>query len=137
MRNAAGEVRLAGRLDIMARAALVLVAVDEARREDNVAEIEQVLDRPGQFGIGLEQRAMLGSNHPRGIVAIQDRPVGPIDPDDLLGLDAAPEGDGVTDEGKFRGPDGMAFDEGDSSIARFTTSMRSWSWPRREKSSIV
>src|SRR3546814_13379090 len=51
-----------------------------------------VLEWAGEFGIRLDQRIMLAVQHAGGIVAVEERPVGAIDADDLLGLDAMPEG---------------------------------------------
>jgi hypothetical protein len=49
-----------------------------------------MLDRPGQFRICLEKRRMFAAHDLARVVAIEQRPIGPVDADDLLGLDAMP-----------------------------------------------
>ena len=65
MGDAAGKVSLARSDDIM------VAGIDDAGGKDHVADIDLMLDGPGQFGVGLDQWPVVGGDDLGGIVLVQ------------------------------------------------------------------
>ena len=85
MGDSAGQVGLSRRHDIM------VVRVGDARRENDVADIHLLFQGCGQHGIGLDQRPVVAPQDSGRVVPVEQRPIGPVNADDLLRLDPVPQ----------------------------------------------
>src|SRR3546814_9143417 len=68
MRDPAREIGLAAGDDKM------VARIDHPRREHDVAQIKQILDRPRQRRIGLDQRHLLAMQHAPRLARVEQRP---------------------------------------------------------------
>src|SRR3546814_7450947 len=50
-----------------------------------------MLQRPCQFRAWLQHGGMAGAIHDAGVVPVEERPIGAVDPDDLVRFNAVPE----------------------------------------------
>src|SRR5690606_19020381 len=85
MRDPTGEIRLAAGDDE------VVLLLHDAGGEHDIAQIHLFPEGLGQPLIRLEQRLVTGGEDLPRLLRVEQRPVGAVDADDLLRLDAVPK----------------------------------------------
>ena len=90
MRDPAGKIGFTRCNNVMARCTKS-VAIRNSGREYDIAQIHLVFDRARQLGVCFQQRRDFRPQHNCGIVRIEQRPICPVNPDNLFWFNAVPQ----------------------------------------------